>query len=401
MGAYGEVDEASVLDLLTSLVEKSLVMLDAEGGRYRLLDTVRQYAQERLVESGEVDGARSRHLAFFLALAEEARRELNGPRQAALLARLDLERENLLAAHAWCDHAGNGAELGLRLVFAVKPYWLNRGLLGLGYRVTIEALARAGAQVRSSARCGGLADAGQLGFFLGRYAEAQGFLEEALAIARELHDDNRIEKVLQPLGMVCLGQGNVPAARAHLTEALALARRLGNKRELAAALNALAQLHRMEGELDAAEPLYQQFLALARDLRDGEIIAIGLLNLAMVSIGRGSGSSARSNLLEVLAIADEIGSKPAVQSLLEVSAGLAASRREWSNAARYFGAAEALAEQTGLHRDPTDEAFLAPLITKARTAIGAEAFGAAEAGGRALPYDAAVTDAQEWLTSRD
>ena len=114
----------------------------------------------------------------------------------------------------------NGAELGLRLVYALKPYWFNRGLLGVGYQLTIEALARAGAQARSPARCGGLADAGQLAFFRGRYAEAQGLLEESLSIARELGDTKRVEAVLQPLGMACLGRGDVAAARKHLTEAL-------------------------------------------------------------------------------------------------------------------------------------------------------------------------------------
>ena len=102
-----------MLDLLTTLVEKSLVVLESEGGRYRLLETVRQYAQERLNESGEGDATRARHLAFYLALAEKARPELVGPEQGAWLARLDLERENLLAAHAWCDRRdGRAASSG-------------------------------------------------------------------------------------------------------------------------------------------------------------------------------------------------------------------------------------------------------------------------------------------------
>jgi predicted ATPase len=185
VGAGGEIEVFAVLDLLSRLVEKSLVALDLESARYRMLESVRQYAHERLVESGEADDARARHVGFYLALAERARPSLVGPDQAAWLARLDLERENLLAAHASCDHVPNGADAGLRLVYAIKPYWFNRGLLGLGYSVTREALARAGAQGRSRARCGGLADAGQIAFFLGRYAEARTLLEESLAIARE------------------------------------------------------------------------------------------------------------------------------------------------------------------------------------------------------------------------
>ena len=95
--------ESDVIDLLGRVVEKSLVAVDADGGRYRLLDTVREYAQLRLNESGEGDEVRNRHLAFYLALATQARPELVGPNQGTWLARLDLERENILSAHAWCD----------------------------------------------------------------------------------------------------------------------------------------------------------------------------------------------------------------------------------------------------------------------------------------------------------
>jgi predicted ATPase/DNA-binding winged helix-turn-helix (wHTH) protein len=397
VGAGGGIDESAVLDLLIHLVEKSLVTLEAGGERYRLLDTVRQYAQERLNESGEENDARTRYLGFYLALAEKARPELDGPEQGAWLARLDLERENLLSAHAWAGRAEGGATLGLRLVWALKPYWINRGFLGLGQRMTVEALACAGADERSLARCRGLFEAGQIGVFMGRYAEAQGYLEESLAIAREIGDKRRVAVALQPLGMACLGQGDMAAARAHLQEALAMARELGNKREILAALYVLAQLLRVEGELNTAEPLYGQGLALARELQDRESIAIGLLNLAMVSIGRGSGDRAWPMLLEALAIAAEIGSKRMGQSVLEVSAGLAALREEWEYAARFYGAAEAQAGQTGLHRDPADEAFLAPRIAQAREALAAAAFATAEGAGRALVYEEAMGEARAWL----
>jgi predicted ATPase/class 3 adenylate cyclase len=400
VGADGDVARTDVLDLLTNLVEKSLVVLDPEGARYRLLETVREYAQERLNESGYGDHGRTRHLAFYLALAERARPELVGPEQGAWLVRLDLERENLLAAHAWCDRAEGGAELGLKLVCSVWRYWLSRGLLGLGYRLTVEALARAGAQGRSAARCRALFDAGQLASSMGRYSEAREYLEESLAIAREIGDERRVAAALQPLALAFLGQGDLDAARIHLREALALARGLGDKRSIAAALNALAQLHRVEGQLDTAEPLYDQVLALARELGDRESIAIALLNLAMVSIGRSSGDRAQSMLREVLSIAEEIGSKPAGQSVLEVSAGLGAVRAEWERAGLFFGAAEAQTRQTGLHRDPTDEAFLAPLIEQARKALGTEAFATIEAAGRALSYDDAMAEVRAWLANQ-
>jgi predicted ATPase/class 3 adenylate cyclase len=399
VAASGFVNKTGTLDHVTQLAEKSLIVVEAGGERYRLLETVRQYALERLTESHEADAARTRHLGYYLALAEKARPGLAGPQQGEWLALLDTERENLLEAHAWCDHARDGSGLGLKLVYLLRPYWLNRGLLGLGQRVSVEALARPGAKTRNFDRCRGLFVAGQLTYFMGRYSEAQQYLRESLAIAREIDDKRRTAVVLQPLGMAYLGQGELATARQYLQEAVASAESLGEPRELAAATNALAQLYRVEGSLDEAEPLYEKVLALARQVGDRESIAIGLLNFAMVVISRGEDDQARRMLLDVLAIAQEIGSKPAGQSLLEVCAGLAALREDWPRAARFYGAAEAQAGQTGIHRDPSDEAFLAPLVAKAQAALGTEAFAAAEDGGRALTYAAALEEARAWLAA--
>jgi tetratricopeptide (TPR) repeat protein len=400
VGAGGDIEVADVLDLLANLVEKSLVAMDAEGQRYRLVETVRQYAQERLDESGEGDAARTRHLAFYLALAEKASLELVGPGQGMWLARLDLEGENLLAAHAWCDHADGGAELGLRLIFAVKLYMIYRGLLALLHRSAIEALVRPGAQARTLARCRALHAAGQSGFFMGIYEEAQGFLEDSLSIAQEIGDQRRAAIVLVELGSVAIGRGDGAAARSYLEQAVVLAGKEDSKPVLASAHTGLAGLCRVEGDLDAAQIHCEHALELARTLEDRESIAIGLLNLAMVSIGRGYGDRARTMLQEALGIAAEIGAKRAGQSALEVSAGLAALRKEWKRAARFFGAAESQMVQTGLQRDPVDEAFLVPLIGQAREALGAAEFDSAATSGRARGYEEAMAELRAWLTDR-
>ena len=162
------------------------------------------------------------------------------------------------------------------------------------------------------------------------------------------------------------------------------------------ALYNLGNIFMSWGKLDTAELLYEDVLAIARELGDRESVAIGLLNLAMVAINRGLPDRARSRLIEVLGVADE-RSKPIGLSVLEVCAGLASLREEWERAPRFFGAAEAQTAQTGLHRDPSDEAFLAPLIGKARGVLGSGAFAQAEAAGRALAYDAALLEARAWL----
>jgi len=391
------VDEPAVLDLLVSLVEKSLVVPERDSGRFRLLDTVRHYALERLESSGESAAVRSRHLAWFLRLAEAASAELVGPAQAAWLARLDPERGNFLAAHAWCELAEGGAEAGLRLVRALRRYAVNRGMPGLAHGMVLEALARPGAQARTLARCRALFDAGQLDSWMGRYAAARGFLAESLAIARELGDAAREEAALQALGLVLLGLGDLQAAGTHFEEALGRARALGNRRELAAALIALAQLRRLEGRPDAAAALYGEAAAIARELGDRETIAIALLNLAMVAIDRAEPERSRESIAEAIAIASETGSKPVAQGALDACAGLAAARGQWERAARFCGMARALLDLTGLHRDPADEAFLAPRAAAARQALGDAAFDEAQAAGRALGPGEALAEARAWI----
>ena len=397
VGAGGAVVESDVLDLLSALVEKSLVAVAADGSRYSLLETVRQYAQERLNNSDEADSAGSRHFAFYLDCMERIKPELFGPHQGEWLARLDLERENLLAAHAWASRSDVEGDHGLRLVNAVKMYWFSRGLLGLGHRVMVEALARPGAQARTAGRGLALFGAGQLCCALGRYAEAQSHLLESLAIARDAGDERRVAAGLQPLAMAAVKQGDRGAAQEYLEEALALLQKLGDKHQLASTLNGLAQLHRLNGDLDRAEPLYQQVLEIGGDLGDQEIAAIGLLNLAMVAIGRGSTDQTRQMLLEALGIGEDTGSRPVGQSVLEVASGLASLTRDWVRAAQFYGMAEAQAEVTGNRRDAADDAFLTPQVALAREALGAAAFATAEAAGRALMYEEATAAARAWL----
>ena len=151
------------------------------------------------------------------------------------------------------------------------------------------------------------------------------------------------------------------------------------------------------GFLDAAEPLYLQVREITHELGDYETKAIALLNLAMVAIARGDAAHGRALLVATLRILDNLGSRQIGQSLIEVSAGLAALQEEWARSARCFGIAEAHAQRTGIHRDPADEAFLAPRIQEARDALGSDGFAAAEASGRALSYESGIEEVRRWL----
>ena len=397
VAAGGDLAETDVLDLLARLVEKSLVAARCRGERYRMLETVRQYADERLQDAGEGGVLRERHLSFYLAFAEQARAKLFGPDQGVWLARYDRDRENLLAAHAWCGVADAGAARGLQLVSCMKTYWLQRGLLRLGHVTTTEALARPGAQVRDYARCRALFDLGQIDHVLGNQADAHAHLDDSLAIAREIGHRGRIAATLQPLGMVLVAQRDLENARACLEEALVLAREQGVPREIAAALNSLAQLHRLQGALDAAEPLYRETLTLSRELGDRTSIAISLLNLAMVAISRGAPESVADLLREAIAITLEVGSETLGQSVLDVAAGFAALSRHWERTARLLGAAEAIVARSGFQRDTADAEFVRPLAARALQALGPTAYAEATAAGAALAYEGALVEARAEL----
>jgi predicted ATPase/class 3 adenylate cyclase len=397
VGAGSEIDSAEVLDLLTQLVDKSLVEFDAKRHRYRLLETVRQYAHELLLASEEQEeAARTRHLDFYLALVGEADGKLYGPDQGDWLARLDEERENLLAAHAWCGLADARADSGLRLLLAVQLYWMRRGMLRLGHEVTVEALERPAARARSFARCRALYAAGNLGRAMGRYGEAQVYVEESLAIGRELGDRQRIAAALVLLGTIFSEKGELAEARRCYEESLALAEALGDSLRVTNALGSLGRLHNTEGDADAAEAFFERSLALSHQHGYRNTVASLQCDLALVSIRRKRVDRATALLSDALAIVEEIGSKSSGLEILRISAALAATRSEWERAARCIGASMAESRRQGFAANPSDT-VVTPLLAQARSTLGEAAFAAAENDGEKMAYEEAIAEVRAWL----
>jgi tetratricopeptide (TPR) repeat protein len=361
-----------------------------------MLETVRQYALERLQEGGGEHAARDRHLAFYLRLVEGIRSELVGPQQARCLEQLDRELDNLLAAHAWCAHTAEGAQADLRLIFSIKLYFLSRGLLALGERLSIEALQRPGANDLLRGRC--LTAAGQFLFYRGHYAQARRYLEESLQIARATGEPARVVGALQPLGMACLGEGDLVAARRYLQEAFELSGAIDAGRARVGVINALVQLHRVEERFEEAERLCDDALAIARGQGDEDSVAVNLLNKAMLAIGRRPPAEARQFLAAAVEIARTIGSRVIGQSALETGSVLALLLEDLSRAVRWFAASQRLAWDTGLHRDPADEAFLRPYINRLRElAESTIKDAAASANGSTL--DDVLGELARWLSA--
>jgi predicted ATPase len=397
VGAAGGIEVSDVLDLLTRLVDKSLVETVRGGLRYRMLETVRQYADEQLALTGEGDEARKRHLDFYLALAAEIEPKLYGSEQQIWLSRLDAEQENIFAAMQTCGRIDGGGRAALTLVRRVERWIIVRGLLEMGHRVTTTALLRDDVQARDLVRCRALWIASECAYYLGRYAIARAGVEESLAIAREIGDMVSLAEALRLLGYVLRADGDPEQARQHFREALRFARASGDKRGLPRALNGLAELHRGEREFDAAIPYYEEALALDRELGDRRGIAVQLGDLAKLHVTLGHADRARAMLRESLAISDEIGSSQVRQNALEGCAGLANLLGQWEAAARLLGAVEVQANRSGFFREPADAQFVAALVAETRDALGASALEAAQAAGRALDSEGAVAEARALL----
>ncbi|MCW3096470.1 MAG: hypothetical protein JWL77_2088 [Chthonomonadaceae bacterium] len=325
------VGEGQVLDLLTSLVDKSLVTFEERGqaeGRYHLLEMVRQYAAERLQASGEAEQAKLRHQEWCLSFAEQAEPALKTGEQEIWLTRLESEHGNMRAALAWSlkigvEGGGKGEEarpfsrIPLRFCSALQRFWHIRAHLAEGRAWCERALQAEGAQERTAARAKALNGAGILAWGQGDYPAACAYHEESLAIQREIGDRDGIAKSLNNLGSTAYVQGDHTAARAYFEESLAIQREIGDRPGIAGSLNNLGNVAWLQGDYAAARAYYEEALVINRRIGNRAWEAINLNNLGNVSQSQGEYAAARAYFEESLAIKREIGDQPGIASSLD------------------------------------------------------------------------------------
>jgi non-specific serine/threonine protein kinase len=390
------IEEWEVLDLLTSLVEQSLVRYEARDGeaRYRLLETVRQYARDRLLEVGEAEALRGRHADYFLRLAEQVEPLFRGPEQASGAARLEVEHDNLRAALAWFGSAEEGAEPQMRLAGALWRFWFLRGYLREGRRWAEEALSRdrhATAPVRAKV----LVAAGGLARLMGDYAAADSLLEESIALARAAGQKWHAAYALFDWALLAISQGEYARATARAQECLTLAREVDDPwlRSHPRILLGLAALH--QGDLVSARSFFEEHLAASRRLGDRWHIARATVNLGTVALAQGECDQAGALYREALMRCQETADTRAIAACLVGLAAAAAAQAQPERAARLFGAAEALRETMGSDRAPIDPPGYEHTVPAIRAQLGETTFGGAWAEGRALTPGQAIEYALE------
>jgi predicted ATPase/DNA-binding SARP family transcriptional activator len=391
------------LDYLEQLRDCSLLTVEEEG-RYRLLETLREYAWEQLAISGERAEIQRRHRDWYLQLAEQADAAARGPGQKAALTRLEGELENLRAVLAWCqeeadaDPKSDAAEAGLRLATALWWFWYRRGNLAEGRQWLEGALARGGhlpASLRASAllRSALLASEREKAESLLRAARQE--LERALALAHASGDRRAIADATVSLAEVAHRTLDVDAALSYARMARQQMEALGDRVGLFRALWVMALLALWRGDRQTARPLMEELMPLCREMGDSEhlIHALG----AMGHLARDEGDTARARLWyeESLALRRKMGNQLALAQSLEDFAVLAGREQQAERAVRLLGAAEAFCETLGARIPTADATDYERTVAEGRTALGEAAFARAWAEGRALSLEQAISLALE------
>jgi predicted ATPase/class 3 adenylate cyclase len=438
-GAEAVCDPGAELDVfngIASLVEKSLVRPVAGPAgepRFSMLETIREYALERLEGEDDGEAVRQRHADYFTVRAEEAEPEILGADQLGWLERLEVDHDNFRAALGWLLDRGH-SDRALRLIGSLRRAWVARGYLsetrtwlesafehasvvpphveakaryGLGRVALVQGdYERAKPAFEESARLFretgdaeglvfSLADLGFLATAQGRHDDAQRFAEESVAVANEAGNETTIAAALHSLACTKLDADEYAEARALFDESLALRRRLGDKRNTANSLCYLGSVALLEGDYDRATALLDESLALGRELGNQLIVAAALANECLVAVASGDTERAAALCAESLTLSHELGDKRTVVTCLHGLAGVAARQAEPLRAALLAGAAESLHAAVKAPPSPAERTVGERLLSLAREAVDDAPFEDAWERGRRLSYEAVIAYALE------
>jgi ATP/maltotriose-dependent transcriptional regulator MalT len=424
------VRQNEVMDLLSGLVEKSLVIArvsELGGVRYRLLEPIRQYALEKLDESGEADDIKRSHTQYFLALTERAEPELVGPREEEWLDRIEEELDNFRAALSWALERGD-TEFGLRLAGALRLFWLKRRHAGEGRRWLEEALAReggtstmalvkalgaishvalwqgdldrakgaseAGLRLSAEAGVGGGHDVALFTWMLAVVSSKRGdpeqatkLAEESLALSRQANDAEFVGSSLLVLGWSSDDRGDHERAEKFYEEGVVLSRESGSTGLLSISLDNLGWAFLTQGDPERAKELFEEAVTLVREVGD---TADPLLSLGWVALLGGDLQQAKALYKESLTLCRELGAKAGAADSLEWLACVSGAEGEARRAARLFGAAEALREALDIRMSPDERTLEEPYLLAARSQLDGGTWDELWEEGRAISMEAAI-----------
>ncbi len=383
------VEAGSVLDTIARLEDKSVLIVEKEDVgpvRFRLLETLRQYGIERLIEAGELEPMERHHANYYVALSEAGEVGIHSAGQAAWLERLEEEHDNLDRALSWSVQ--HDVERALRMVAALSDFWLERGHLSEG-RSWLEAVL-AGATGSSAARGRALMVAGNLAYHQASYAAARSYFDESLAIWRRVDDQSGEGRALAAIGMVVQVEGDMDRCRGFLEEGLGLCRQAKDDDGVGIALFQLGLVAAQQGRVKEAAQIGEEALALSRQTGDLIATSRALHNLAVVAYLRQDYAALRTVSREGLVLSRNLRTPTGIALGLERFAVLAEKEHRHAAALILAGAAAGIRVATAAVISPLWVAAIAQELQPARQALGADAASAAWSKGSKLTPEEAV-----------
>lgn len=426
--------ELDVLDGMASMVDKSLLQQIAQANgesRFVMLETIREYALEKLEANGEGRATKRAHAAYCLVLADEDSAAQDGAGEPDWLPGFRLEQDNFRASLEWLIETGD-AEWGLRLGAALFRFWELREQLAEGRDWLDKLLKLGGSAAPTKARARALIAAGVLASEQGDYASADSLFRKSSDISRQLSDKQGVAVALNALAVLSRDRGDIGAARSLFEEHVAQWRDLGDPRMIARSLSNLANVVRLERDYDgasalyaeclsifrglgdrtgigwtlnyqgdvardqgnrtAARALYGQALAIFRELSDRWGIAGALTDLGSLAMEERDYRTASSLYRESMRVYEELEHKRGIARLLENFACSAGAQDHAGRCLRLAGAAAALRQSIGAPLAPMEQSKLKACLDRARQAISDTAGTTAWLEGWALPVDKAIEE---------
>ncbi|RCK72700.1 MAG: TPR repeat:Bacterial transcriptional activator domain:Tetratricopeptide TPR_4 [Anaerolineae bacterium] len=388
-----DFEPAQVLNGLAALVDQSLVSVEAAGEatRFRLHEVTRQYARARLLEAGEEEQIRNRHLEFFCKMVESLEADLHGTLPPGAFEHLTQEYDNLCAALEWSGYQAGNILLGLRLAATLTDFWELRGQL-TAERGWLEALLRrAGEAAEPTLRAKALRGAGKVAYYQCDFEAARMYFEQSLALDRELNNRLRMADTLSRLGFLFVIQENYTAAEPVYRESLALFRALEDRRGVGRVLSELGYIALRREDYIQARAQLEESLTLFSEPDDRYLECRARHFLGHVARLSGDYAQARAHYKRACLILTEMHNTWGLFYLIEAFACLAVAEAQWERAVRLFGAAEHLGEMIGAVMAPIERAECERNTSAARAALSEGAFSAAWAVGQAMSLDEVIS----------
>jgi predicted ATPase len=390
-------DELTVLDTLSSLADKSLIVRASRQGeeRFTMLNTIRDYAAQRLAESGQVEESSRRHAAYFASLAHRAEPELRRASQHEWVTRLDADSGNLQAALTWLIDSGD-SDTAVDVGWWLQPYWLITSRMSELLRWMVAALSRldispASPPRRVEARAKALAMAGLSASWQGNPDWATFLLSEAEALQARLPAPAPAISALisAALGTAAMYTPDFDTAQSHFDAGLRQYREAGDAWGASMVMSGIQQVALRRGDYDAAERVYREGYALAEALGDGVSLSLITFELGRMHLLRGNLAQAEEGFRKSITLAHGIGYREAIARCLEGLAAVARARDDYQRAAELLGAAHGVRDTVGLSLWQVEAPGYRELVAAVQAGAG-DSYESASLRGVAMPIDAAV-----------